>query len=206
MAATVLVDPTATVDGPPPPPESRARVLLVGTAFVTAAIAMLFIGLIAVYLALRTQALVDVGSWIPADVVLPLTQPNMMMLTLVLSMFTVQWAVSAIKNDDRANTYLALAVTLLLAFSFIVEEGYLYSLMKLNLMTTPPLASMIYAITGTHLAMIISAMIFVMLMGFRALAGQFTSRQHDGIAAAAMYWHVMVAIYALIWFVIFVTK
>jgi len=181
-------------------------VLLVGTAFVTAAIAMLFIGLIAVYLALRTQALVDVGSWIPADVVLPLTQPNMMMLTLVLSMFTVQWAVSAIKNDDRANTYLALAVTLLLAFSFIVEEGYLYSLMKLNLMTTPPLASMIYAITGTHLAMIISAMIFVMLMGFRALAGQFTSRQHDGIAAAAMYWHVMVAIYALIWFVIFVTK
>ena len=206
MAATVLVDPTAEVDGPPPPPESRARVLLVGTAFVTAAIAMLFIGLIAVYLALRTQALVDVGSWIPADVVLPLTQPNMMMLTLVLSMFTVQWAVSAIKNDDRANTYLALAVTLLLAFSFIVEEGYLYSLMKLNLMTTPPLASMIYAITGTHLAMIISAMIFVMLMGFRALAGQFTSRQHDGIAAAAMYWHVMVAIYALIWFVIFVTK
>ena len=107
MAATVLVDPTAAVDGPPPPPESRARVLLVGTAFVTAAIAMLFIGLIAVYLALRTQALVDVGSWIPADVVLPLTQPNMMMLTLVLSMFTVQWAVSAIKNDDRAKDKLA---------------------------------------------------------------------------------------------------
>ena len=121
MAATVLVDPTAAVDGPPPPPESRARVFLVGTAFVTAAIAMLFIGLIAVYLALRTQALVDVGSWIPADVVLPLTQPNMMMLTLVLSMFTVQWAVSAIKNDDRANTYLALAVTLLLALEPVSE-------------------------------------------------------------------------------------
>jgi cytochrome c oxidase subunit III len=54
--------------------------------------------------------------------------------------------------------------------------------------------------------MLVSAMVFVILMGFRALAGSFTSRQHDGIAAAALYWHVMVAVYAIIWYAIFVTK
>ena len=206
MAATVTSSPMAALGRAEPPPIARPRVLLVGTAFVCAAIAMLFAGLIGTYLALRTQALADVGTWLPADVLVPLTQPNMMMLTLVLSVFTIQWSVSAIKNDDRANTYLALAVSLLLAFSFIVEEGYLYSLMKWNLALAAPQASLVYAITGAHLAMIISAMVFVILMGFRALAGQFTSRQHDGIAAAALYWHVMVAVYALIWFVIFVTK
>jgi len=46
----------------------------------------------------------------------------------------------------------------------------------------------------------------IVLMGFRALAGEFTSRQHDGITAAAFYWHSMVAIYALIWISIYVTK
>jgi cytochrome c oxidase subunit 3 len=206
MAATVTSSPMLALGRAEPPPISRPRVLLVGTAFVCAAIAMLFAGLIGIYLVLRTQALADVGTWLPADVLVPLTQPNMMMLTLVLSVFTIQWSVSAIKNDDRPNTYLALAVSLLLAFSFIVEEGYLYSLMKWNLAVAAPQASLVYAITGAHLAMIISAMVFVILMGFRALAGQFTSRQHDGIAAAALYWHVMVAVYALIWFVIFVTK
>jgi len=65
---------------------------------------------------------------------------------------------------------------------------------------------LIYALTGANIAMTIVAMIFLILMGFRALAGQYTSRHHDGIAAAALYWHSMVAVYALVWYVVFVTK
>jgi heme/copper-type cytochrome/quinol oxidase subunit 3 len=49
-------------------------------------------------------------------------------------------------------------------------------------------------------------MIFVGLMAFRALGGQQTSRQHDGISAAALFWHAMVVVYAIIWYAIFVTK
>ena len=54
--------------------------------------------------------------------------------------------------------------------------------------------------------MMIVAMIFVALMGFRALVGQFTSRQHDGITAAAMFWHASVVVYLFIWYAIYVTK
>ena len=207
MVATVTSEPVGVLAGPVPPPvESRTRVLLVGTAFACAAIAMMFVGLIGVYLSMRTATLTAGTKWIVADVVMPLTQPNMMLFTLVLSVFTIQWAVVSIKNDDRPNTYLALGVSLLLAFSFLVEGGYLYSLMKWNLMATAPQATLIYAITGAQVAMVISAMVFVILMAFRAFAGSFSSRQHDGIAAAALYWHVMVGLYAVIWFAIFVTK
>ncbi len=207
MVATVTSEPVGVLAGPVPPPvETRTRVLLVGTAFGCAAIAMMFVGLIGVYLSMRTATLTAGTKWIVADVVMPLTQPNMMLLTLVLSVFTIQWAVVSIKNDDRPNAYLALGVSLLLAFSFLVEGGYLYSLMKWNLMATAPQATLIYAITGAQVAMVISAMVFVILMGFRALAGSFSSRQHDGIAAAALYWHVMVGLYAVIWYAIFVTK
>jgi len=179
-------------------------VLLVGTAFAVAGIAMMFAGLIGIYLARRATNLITVGSWLPTDLIIPLSQPNMGLATLVISVVTMQWAVVSIKNDDRTNTYLALGTTLLLAFAFLVEMGYLYALMKADVTTIPGL--LIYAISGAHFAMVISAMVFVILMGFRALAGEFTSRQHDGIAAAAIYWHSMVAIYALIWISIFVTK
>jgi len=44
------------------------------------------------------------------------------------------------------------------------------------------------------------------LRAFRALGGQFTGRQHDGMSAAAMFWHVQVVAFAFIWYTIYITK
>ncbi|MGZ4693798.1 MAG: cytochrome c oxidase subunit 3, partial [Acidimicrobiales bacterium] len=187
MTATVATTETTSAEAAPyegvpssapPPPLERPRVLLVGTIFAIAGIAMMFAGLIGVYLAKRADNLATVGSWLPTELIIPLTQPNMGLATLVLSIVTMQWAVVSIKNDDRTNTYLALGVTLLLGFAYIVEMGYLYALIHADVSTIPGV--LIYAISGAHIAMVISAMVFVILMGFRALAGGFTSRQHDG--------------------------
>ena len=60
--------------------------------------------------------------------------------------------------------------------------------------------------TNRNRLMLVIAMVFVALMGFRALAGGFTSRQHDGITAAALFWYATVAVYVLIWITIYVTK
>jgi hypothetical protein len=49
-------------------------------------------------------------------------------------------------------------------------------------------------------------MVFIALMAFRALAGQFSSRQTDGIVAAAMFWYATVAVYAVIYYGIYITK
>ena len=49
-------------------------------------------------------------------------------------------------------------------------------------------------------------MIFTSLMAFRALGGQFSSRQSDGLSAAALFWHAQVLVFALIWITIYVTK
>jgi cytochrome c oxidase subunit 3 len=67
-------------------------------------------------------------------------------------------------------------------------------------------AVLLYTVSGAHLVMLLAAMTYLAVISFRALGGQFTSRQHDGISAAALYWHTMVALYALIWISIFVTK
>lgn len=189
----------------PPPPVQRPRVIMVATGFAAAASFMVFGGLFGMYLTRRAAAVGQGLNWIPADVDIPLTQPNIMFITLIMSTVTVQWAVSAIRNDDRPGSYLALGITLLLGFAFLNQMAYLYSVMGLDMDLGAP-AILIYAITGAHVAMVIGAMIFVSLMAIRALGGSFTSRQYDGLAAAALYWHVTVFLFSFIWLIIYVTK
>ena len=43
-------------------------------------------------------------------------------------------------------------------------------------------------------------------MAFRTLGGQYSGRDREGIAAAALFWYVTVAVYAVIWYTVFVTK
>jgi heme/copper-type cytochrome/quinol oxidase subunit 3 len=65
---------------------------------------------------------------------------------------------------------------------------------------------LVYTISGLHLMLLVVAMLFIALMAFRALAGSFDARQHDGITAAAVFWYAMVLVYVLIWITIYVTK
>lgn len=189
---------------PPPTPRSP-RVLVVGTAFATAAVVMAFAGMIGQYLLERGAAISGGGDWLPEGATIPLTQPNVMMMGLIMSSITMQWAVQAVKADDRVNTYLALGITFVFGIAYLNMTAYLYSLMGLE-MSSGAAGVLIYAITGAHLAMTVAAMLFVGFMAFRALGGQYSSRQADGIVAAALFWHAMVAVYAVIWIAIYVTK
>jgi heme/copper-type cytochrome/quinol oxidase subunit 3 len=190
---------------PPAPAVQRPRVLIVGAAFAAGAAIMVFIGLIGIYLAQRADTLATADTWLPQGLTIPLQQPNTMLFTLAMSCVTMQWAVSSVANDDRVNSYLALGVTLVFGFATIVMTSYLWGLMGADI-TASSQAVLIYSITGAHILMLVIAMIFVALMAFRALAGGFNSRQHDGITAAALFWYATVAVYVLIWITINVTK
>jgi heme/copper-type cytochrome/quinol oxidase subunit 3 len=201
MAATTHDVPRAL---PPPAEPLRPRTLLVGTAFATAASLMFFVGLFGIYLRQRAGAL-DAGvEWI-GEGVISLVPGGMMMTTMGMSVITMQWAVYAIARDDRPRAYLALGLTALFGVAVINQTAYLYTTMELVVSETVP-ALLIYMITGAHLLMLGIAIVFVALMAFRALAGQFSSRQADGVAAAAMFWHATVLVYALIYYGIYITK
>jgi cytochrome c oxidase subunit 3 len=190
---------------PAAPPLQRPRVLVVGAAFASAAAVMIFVGLIGIYLAVRANTLATADTWLPTGLSIPLQQPNTILFTLLMSVATMAWAVQAVSNNDKVNSYLALAVTTVFGFSAILMTSYLYSLMGADI-TGNVQSVLIYTITGGWLIMLIIAIGFIDLMAFRALAGGFSARQHDGITAAAVFWYAMVAVYALIWIAIYVTK
>lgn len=190
---------------PPSAPPARPRVLVVASAYAAAASAMAFAGLMGTYLAQRASVVSSGGTWLPDSVTIPLTQPTIMFFGLVMSVVTVHWAQQASRNDDRPNLYLAIGLTLILGLAYVNMSFYLFAQTGLEL-STQPQALLIFATVGAHLVMTIAAMIFLGLMGFRALGGQYLGRHNDGIVAAAIYWDVMAAIYSVIWIAIYITK
>ena len=193
-----------SIGSPPPAAPARPRILLIGTGFALAGIAMAFAGLIGLYIGRRAAAIEANQPWLPQGVTIDLTPGNVALVGLVISSVVIQWAVYSIANDDRPRAYLALGLTVLLGGAYINGMAFNYTQMGITVHETVGL--LIFTITGAHLAMAGAGMLFVGLMAFRALGGQYSGRDREGIVAAAMYWHVTVLIYVVIWFAIFVTK
>jgi hypothetical protein len=43
-------------------------------------------------------------------------------------------------------------------------------------------------------------------MGFQALGGQLSGRDAEGMSAAALYWYATIAVYAVLWYAVYITK
>ncbi len=186
---------TLDLDEIEPAPPLRRRELLFATAFATAGVVMVFVTLLGAYLAARNAA----GDlWLEGSRI-PLTQANMQMATMVMAAVTMQWAVYSISRDDRLHAYLALGVTLLLGLAFVNQTTFLVK--QANVVLAEPGGGLFYSLVGFHTAMVVVGLAYLVLMSFRTLAGQFSSRQPDGISAPAVYWYACVATYAALWIV-----
>ena len=190
---------------PSPAPPARPRLTLLGTALALGAVGMMFAGLLAVYLSYRSDALRTSGTWLPQGATIPLTPGNTAFFTLLLSAVTMWWAVDAVGRNDRQHAYLALGLTIMFGICFINMTTFLYTQMKLGVASSPA-GVLIHVITGAHLVMVVVAIVYAAVMTFRTLGGEYAGRDREGITAAAMFWYGTIAVYAAIWFAIYVTK
>jgi cytochrome c oxidase subunit III len=189
----------------PPAPPARPRVLLVGTALAAGSAAMVILTLIALYARLRSDVIASGEVWLPEGTNLQLTPGGMAMATLALSLFTVAWIVQALRNDDRGHALMAFGVTLVLGAAYINVAAYGWQQIGLGI-TSSTQALLIYTITGLHVAMAGVGLLFLAVMGFKAVGGQLTGRAAEGVSAAALYWFVTVGVYAVVWYTITITK
>jgi heme/copper-type cytochrome/quinol oxidase subunit 3 len=191
-------------DAPPPEP-SRPRTLLVGTTLASGALAMVALTLLAAYFELRHQVVSGGDTWLPEGANIQLTPGTMGLFTLIMSADTVAWAAWALRRYDRNNAVFALAVTALFGVAFIVGTVYNWQQLGLGINDSPQ-ALLIYVITGFQVGMVGVGLAFLLVMGFRALGGQLTGRAAEGVTAALVFWYVTIAVYAVIWYGIYVTK
>lgn len=188
----------------PAPDLVRPRTVVIGTLFATGAALMMFFALIAIYVVRRAETLDAGREWFPEGSI-ELGPPGFVFATLILSVFTIQWAVSAMKAGDRTNTFWALAITAM--FGAAVFNQVWFILSETGFSVDGGEAQFLFlVVNGTFAVFMIGAVVFVALTFIRALAGQFSARQSDGIVAAAMFWNAVVAMWAITWYVIYITK
>lgn len=182
----------------------RPRTVVVASVLATGATFMGFLGLIAIYLRRRSTAISAGQEWFPEGAV-ELGPAGMMLITLALSVVTMQWAVQAVRDDDRPHGFIALGLTLLFGAAVLNQFWFVYQNTGFTIDGSEA-QLLFYVVTGAFIIALVAAMLFVALTSLRALAGQLNSRHIDGVQAAAVFWHSVVLMYGLVWYVIFVTK
>lgn len=195
-----------TTTGLPAAQINRPRTLLVGTVFGCAAVFMGFVGIIGIYVLQRANARTAVPEveWFPEGVI-DLGPSGFIFWTLVLSMFTVQWAVQAINADDRTNAYVALALTALFGAAIFNQLWFIIGDTGFALAASEA-QFLFFVVNGTFIVFLIAAVLFVTFTFVRALVGQFSPRRAEAVSSAAVFWHTVVLMWAVVYFLIYIGK
>jgi cytochrome c oxidase subunit 3 len=188
---------------PAPPPPAPQRQVLVGVSLAVMAAVMMTGSMLAVWALQRREAIDFAGSWLPDGVTIPEVPTNVMLLAFVGLCVFGQWAVYSANNDDRGHTILALGCSFLVGILVINAQAFVYTQMGLGI-ADGTYAAMFYAITGFFMLLMIAGLLFTTVTAFRFIGGRTADREL--LVAHALFWYAMSAIYAGIWFLVYVTK
>jgi cytochrome c oxidase subunit 3 len=124
---------------------------------------------------------------------------------LILSSVTCQLAVNAIRREDRRGFTRNIAVTFVLGVVFLLMQAYDYSLLfgEGLTMDSGPFGTTYFTLTGFHGAHVFGGVIMLGVVLYRAGAGQFSSRHHDAVEAASLYWHFVDVVWIILFSVLY---
>jgi cytochrome c oxidase subunit III len=118
--------------------------------------------------------------------------PAINTLLLLSSGVTVTIAHWALKENNRRQLILFLALTILLGFTFlglqVFEYGHAYSELNLKL-STGAYGSTFFMLTGFHGFHVTCGAIMLTVILARCIAGHFKPDHHFGFEGVAWYWH-----------------
>jgi cytochrome c oxidase subunit 3 len=175
-------------------------------------ITMLFAGLTSAYIVRQGE-----GKWVQFAL------PDLFKVSTVLifiSSFSMQWAVMAAKRGNRQMLILALGITAVLGFGFVVSQYYswaelvkqgIYFAGRIQDIKTPfnyipsiknetaqaagdagnVAGSFLFVITALHVAHLVGGMIAIILVFSRALLGKYSAASYNGVTVCAIYWHFL---------------
>ena len=157
--------------------------------FITSEV-MFFAGLFAAYFNTRFNS----AEWPPQGFedklhIFPLVGPATVLL--ITSSFTCQFAIWAIRRNDRTGFLRNMAITLLLGVMFLVIQAIDYATLYSEGMTIDanPFGTTYFTLTGFHGAHVFGGVIMLSVVLYRGTAGQFSARHHDAVEATSLYWH-----------------
>ncbi len=175
--------------------------MTMGVLLLSAGGTMLFGTLVAAYLHLRKVT----DPWPPEGVKLDLYLGNLLMITMLLSAVTVEWACFAVRRDDRRQASAALGVTIGLGVAFLNLLSYTADQVPFDAASHP------YGLVVTALVMLLGIAVgagvaFVTLTLLRVSGRQIWAAEPSQLRATACYWHFTVAASIAVWYTVAILK
>jgi cytochrome c oxidase subunit III len=189
--------------------------------FITSEV-MFFAGLFAAYFSIRAGYSEVVGGvathvWPPTayagllnpfelttksgslNLILPAT------IILLLSSFSCQLGVWAIRRNDRRGFMRAFAITLVMGVAFLLLQAFDYTvLMHEGLsMGATTFGTTYFTLTGFHGAHVFGGVLMLGVVVYRGMAGQFSARHHDMVEAVSLYWHFVDVVWLLLFSILY---
>ncbi|MEX2237355.1 MAG: cytochrome c oxidase subunit 3 [Dehalococcoidia bacterium] len=184
-------------------PEGVSSGMLGMVLFIASEI-MFFTGLFGAYFFVRSQA----DGWPPAGFEdLEVAFPFVNTLILLLSGVTVHFAVVALREDRRdgpSGFVFLTGLTIVLGTIFILGQAYEYSNLEFGI-KDGVFASTFFVLTGFHGAHVIGGLGMLAFIFFRAINGDFSSRNHLGVEATTAYWHFVDVVWVLLFVILYLT-
>ena len=149
------------------------------------------------------------GVWPPkgTSVFDPWHLPLVNTLILLTSGTTVTWAHHALLNNDRQGLKWGLVATIALGILFTSIQAYEYGHAAFAFSRDGGgniYGSTFFMATGFHGFHVIIGTIFLIVCLFRAMAGDFTPKQHFGFEAAAWYWHFVDVVWLFLFSAVYI--
>ena len=180
-----------------------SNVVLGMLLFITSEV-MFFAGLFAAYFNTRASN----HPWPPEEfnhILNPFSVILVATIILITSSFTCQLAVWAIRRNDRTGFLRNIAITFVLGVVFLLLQAYDYSILFGEGMTlgSGPFGTTYFTLTGFHGAHVFGGVIMLGVVLYRGMAGQFSSRHHDAVEAASLYWHFVDVVWILLFSILY---
>ena len=159
---------------------------------------MFFTGLIGSYIVLR---FVNLTTWpVPSSVLnIPLTGFNTFIL--VCSSMTFVLGLASIQRGYREGLQVGMFLTIVLGVTFLsvqvneykglVQDGFTIS--------SSIFGSCFFTLTGFHGAHVFAGVIWLLVVFFKSLRGDYSPEEYAGVELAGLYWHFV----DLVWIILF---
>jgi cytochrome c oxidase subunit III len=173
--------------GPPPANRSsRVEPQLLGMLLFIISEIMVFGAFFTAYFFIRVVA---GDEWFPIDGnELPVAVAGVNTCILVPSSFTMHWAQTSIKNDNRLGLKAGILTTFLLGATFLFIQINEY----VHIGFAPhdfAQASVFYGLTGLHGAHVFVGLTLLLMVTIRSWRGHFSPEEHRGVEVPGIYWH-----------------
>lgn len=162
---------------------------------------MFFGALIGAYLHLREHT----TAWPPEHTDVDDYLGNMLMITMLLSSVTVEWAASAVRRGLQRQASAAFGITIGLGLAFVNLLWFAATQAEYGA-ATHPFGTVVTAMVVVLGLLVGVGVAFVALTLFRVLGAQVSAADPDQARAVGWYWQFTVVASVAVWYTVVVLK